>query len=925
MRAQDTLPWLLALTIATHQPVQAQQPCGGDCDGSAEVTVNELVIMVAIALDTAEISRCVAADADGDERVTVDELVAAVIHALHGCPVEVESRTLDDLFEEVAELVPGFGGMYLAEDEQVLEVYLLVPSAENVDAVADAIINIFGPIIPAGGIRARAGDYGFLELRAWYRAMLESVLSTDGVTATDINEAVNRLVIGIETAAAEPEVMLALFELGIPTEAVAIVVTGKIELLTHTVRDQHSPQQGGYQIARLINNVAGFGLVTPTLGFNATRNGVPGFVTNSHNSQVFWNLDTNAGFPSADFYQPLFSPSFRIGTESVDPQGFKCRPPYPKSYRCRYSDSLFAQYNSGVAWDPGGIAKPTAPTVLSSSIASHHLAVDHSQRFTVVAPPSQPYLVGLQLHKVGRTTGWTTGAIQYAYFPSTCADFVDAQQRVRLCQYAMTNPLLGLATFGDSGSPVFRIVDPVCGYVELYGIAWGGSQFFVPPPPWNGGSVGKMLVFSPVGGVPFQQSGIQSAADLGPLSYQAAGMCNSPTPTVVRPCSFIGPRMCGGSCPNSTDLCRPLADDSGCVCQQGPTPTPTNIPPCGFIRPRMCGGSCPNSTDLCRPLADDSGCVCQQGPTPTPTNIPPCGFIRPRMCGGSCPDSTDLCRPLADDSGCVCQDGQPTRTETPTPPTPTATAASAFTHTATPSGCGGGPLSNLVLNPSFESFSSVPTSLSQIHLASPWLSPTTGASPDYFHALAAAASSAGIPANTFGNEAAHGGNAYVGFHARPANPYREYVEGTLSTSLGAGNIYRVSFFLSLADLSDWAIDKLGAHISVGSVGPVNTGYTIAVTPQVNASSHVSNKTGWTEIVGFYTAVGGEDHIVIGNFLDNPSTPPLPGQGGPFDFAYYYLDDVSITLVESTCTPTPAPTCPGATCTPTAAPFPTNTP
>ncbi len=520
------MPWVLALIFATHQPLQAQQPCSGDCDGSADVTVNELVLMVAIALDTAELSRCVAADADGNDRVAIDELVRAVNHALHGCPVEARSGTLDDSFEDVAELVPGFGGMYLSDDsddEQVLEVYLLDPSADNVDAVEDAIISVFGPIIPAGGIRAQAADYGFSELRGWYRAMVASILSTDGVTATDINEAVNRLVIGIETPAAEPEVMLALFDLDIPLDAVAIVVTGAIEPLTHTVRDPHSPQQGAYQIARLINNVAGFGLATPTLGFNATRAGVPGFVTNSHNSQVFWNLDTNAGFPAADFYQPHFSPALLIGTESVDPQGAVCPPPYPSTHRCRYSDSLFAQYKSGVAWDPGAIGKTTAPTVLSSTVASHVLTVDHAQQFTVVAPPSQPYLVGLQLNKVGRTTGWTTGAIQYAYFPSTCADFVDSQNRVRLCQYVMTNPPLGLATFGDSGSPVFRIIDPDCGYVELYGIAWGGSDFFIPPAPWNSGSVGKMLVFSPIGGVPFQQSGVQSAEDLGPLSYQAAG------------------------------------------------------------------------------------------------------------------------------------------------------------------------------------------------------------------------------------------------------------------------------------------------------------------------------------------------------------------------------------------------------------------
>jgi len=39
------------------------------------------------------------------------------------------------------------------------------------------------------------------------------------------------------------------------------------------------------------------------------------------------------------------------------------------------------------------------------------------------------------------------------------------------------------------------------------------------------------------------------------------------------PCGFIGPRMCGGACPNATDVCQPLPDDSGCVCGPGGSPT----------------------------------------------------------------------------------------------------------------------------------------------------------------------------------------------------------------------------------------------------------------------------------------------------------------------------------------------------------------
>jgi len=160
-----------------------------------------------------------------------------------------------------------------------------------------------------------------------------------------------------------------------------------------------------------------------------------------------------------------------------------------------------------------------------------------------------------------------------------------------------------------------------------------------------------------------------------------------------------------------------------------------------------------------------------------------------------------------------------------------------------------------------------------------------------------------VPSNFLGNEQAHGGTAYAGFQARPPNPYREYVEGVLSPPLAAGNTYQVSFYVSLADRSRWAVDEIGAYLATAAVGPVNTVYVIPGPPQVNANNHVTNQSGWTQVAGTYVATGGEDHIVIGNFFDNASTVPLP-VGGSDDFAYYYLDDVSVTLSALPCTPTP---------------------
>lgn len=61
--------------------------CVGDCDANAEVTVDEIVTGVAIALGTRELADCERFDASGDGEVTVDELLTAINAALTGCGI----------------------------------------------------------------------------------------------------------------------------------------------------------------------------------------------------------------------------------------------------------------------------------------------------------------------------------------------------------------------------------------------------------------------------------------------------------------------------------------------------------------------------------------------------------------------------------------------------------------------------------------------------------------------------------------------------------------------------------------------------------------------------------------------------------------------------------------------------------------------
>lgn len=203
---------------------------------------------------------------------------------------------------------------------------------------------------------------------------------------------------------------------------------------------------------------------------------------------------------------------------------------------------------------------------------------------------------------------------------------------------------------------------------------------------------------------------------------------------------------------------------------------------------------------------------------------------------------------------------------------------------------------NLVPNPSFETYSSCPDNLGQVDRALPWDIPTTGGSSDYYNSCATGISGVSVPANDFGNQGARTGNGYAGFIVRPINDYREYITIPLSAPLVASTTYTVEFWLSLCDLSNQSIDRMGAYLSVGPVGPVAGAPTLPYTPQVEspANTFLTDKTNWMQVTGNYTATGGESYITIGNFHDNASTNVSALGAGSYGGTYYYVDDVSVT-------------------------------
>jgi hypothetical protein len=282
-----------------------------------------------------------------------------------------------------------------------------------------------------------------------------------GVVFTDADETRGRLVVGVLDRGVEGLIRARLRMLGIARESVDVVETEAIFQVT-TLRDNVRPVVGGLQIR--------FSQFLCSLGFNAIRAGVAGFVTASHCSDKQGSVD------GTQYYQPLNQVTAEfIGTEVADPAFFRNNDCLP-GRRCRLSDSNFS--DGAASFTLGRIARTTGPNNGSLNIAGE---------FTITG--SGPATSGQTANKVGRTTGWTQGTVT-----RTCVDTgVSGSNIVLLCQDFVESQARIVAG-GDSGSPVFRIGSG--DNVTLLGNLWGGN------------SSGTMFVYSPLENIEDELGGL---------------------------------------------------------------------------------------------------------------------------------------------------------------------------------------------------------------------------------------------------------------------------------------------------------------------------------------------------------------------------------------------------------------------------------
>jgi hypothetical protein len=387
------------------------------------------------------------------------------------------AESLDDRFAAVAQEAPSFGGMFVDEKTSVLHVYLADPTAPAAARVEEALRHAFaGEGLPRK-LQVHRGRFSFRQLRAWHERLSVQVLGLRGVVKTDIDEAKNQLMVGVENRESQRRVARRLAAHGIPRGAVSIEQAAPIKAET-SLRDRHRPLVGGLQIASprspTLESLC-------TLGFNAVRAGVQGFVTNSHCTRI------QGGVESTVFHQPTtFAAGNRVGVEAVDRPYFTggaC----PATRRCRFSDSAFVRRDSGITASQGRIAFNSASgfgSVAWNGTSVHRLVSESDA------------VAGLVVRKVGRTTGTTRGTVT-----ATCVNAnVSGTNITLLCQDEADYSSAG----GDSGSPVFSNLNrPQALDASLRGIHWGGG--------------GGVAVFSPI------DSGVERSTELGVITACAPG------------------------------------------------------------------------------------------------------------------------------------------------------------------------------------------------------------------------------------------------------------------------------------------------------------------------------------------------------------------------------------------------------------------
>ncbi len=222
---------------------------------------------------------------------------------------------------------------------------------------------------------------------------------------------------------------------------------------------------------------------------------------------------------------------------------------------------------------------------------------------------------------------------------------------------------------------------------------------------------------------------------------------------------------------------------------------------------------------------------------------------------------------------------------------------------------------NLVQNPGFECGADQCDGTFQAYFfynqACYWSCPTNGTTDIFSSVIAEPSCYSRMPyagtnietSNHIGSISPHSGSRFVGIftYSPTRSPsYREYLQGSLSAPLVKGQLYCVEFYTALAHRPRYAANNLGIRFYNEYQPPIPNGNPLNVEPNF-VDRKVVGELIWTKISGIVKARDTSRYFIIGNFFDDATTEaiarPVPVvQAEWFEYAYYFIDDVSVTPI-----------------------------
>lgn len=363
---------------------------------------------------------------------------------------------LEALFDSIASDHPSFAGIHADPISPNRDLVLSLVDTKDSANVTSRLRQLLPKSRRGGRVRVEQVRHSFRQLADWREALFAA--HSNLMLSDDLDERENRIRFGTRSAENLLALRAAARALGIPEDGYDVAVVAAPSLRAD-LNDKVRPVGGGLAIAwgkpRLYPEVCSVGVNGEWSFSSAYR----GFLTASHCTRLYMGLDPNG---TNYFQDEAIGTGTLIGTEFDDPAYFtggSC----PSGARCRFSDVAFVKYSNAATSGLGTIMRTTSAsnngTPGSTTIAG---------QFTIVG--DWPYsILGEELQKVGRTTGWTYGTTT-----ATCANYL-AQSIGGINYWVFCSDRTNIHSWGgDSGAPIFKWYGGSDTTVYWAGILWGG-------------------------------------------------------------------------------------------------------------------------------------------------------------------------------------------------------------------------------------------------------------------------------------------------------------------------------------------------------------------------------------------------------------------------------------------------------------------